>query len=82
MSNINGLSSDEVKTRLKDVNKETPLLWATTSLVKAPQEVTARTAVRNNLMLDKVLANQSTIIRNQEAIAKKISLGTKLDVSG
>lgn len=74
---INGISTDTVKTRLKEINSETPMLW-TTSFIKSPQEITARTAVRNNLMLDTVLANQKTIIENQNKILEKLE-GKNLD---
>lgn len=79
MENINGISTADVKTRLEDINKETPILW-TTSLIKSPQEITARTAVRNNLLLDKVLDNQNKIMQNQSLIMERIGIGEKLDV--
>jgi len=74
VNNINNISSEAVKERLKAINSQTPFFWATTSIIKAPAEVTARTAVRNNLMLDQVLENQTTIMDNQQKIMKKLDI--------
>lgn len=79
MTSINGIPTVDVKTRLEDINKETPIIWST-SLIKSPQEITARTAVRNNLMLDKVLDNQNKIMQNQTLIMEKMGIGKGLDV--
>lgn len=73
MTSINGISSNEVKVRLKQINEDTPILW-TTSLIKEPQELAVRTVVRNNIMLEKVLENQSKIMA-------KMGLGEKLDTN-
>ena len=77
-SNIDNISPQEVKDRLKLLNKDTPVIYLT-SLVKEPQEITLRTVARNNIMLDKVLANQETIIENQNKILNQ--LGNNLDVN-
>ena len=75
-SNMNYISKEEVKSRLKEINSTTPAIY-TTSLIKAPQEITLHTTTRNNIMLDKVLANQEIIIKNQNEILK--NQGSKLD---
>jgi len=80
MTTINGIPSDQVNARLKEINSDTPILW-TTSLIKAPQELTARTATRNNIMLDKVLENQNTIMQNQGLMMQKMGIGQKLNVN-
>lgn len=72
MTSINGISSETVKARLKEINEETPIFW-TTSLIKSPQELTVRTATRNNIMLEKILENQSKIM-------EKMGIGENLDV--
>jgi len=74
MATISGITSDDVKTRLKQINEDTPIIW-TTSLIKSPQELTVRTVTRNNIMLEKVLKNQSKIM-------EKMGIGDKLDVKG
>ena len=76
-SNIDNISPQEVKDRLKLLNKDTPLVYLT-SLVKEPQEITLRTVARNNIMLDNVLANQQIIMQKQDEILSK--LGNNLDV--
>ena len=75
-SNIYNISPQEVKDRLKLLNKDTPVIYLT-SLVKEPQEITLRTVARNNIMLDKVLENQEIIINNQKEILNK--LGNNID---
>lgn len=74
---INNISKESAKTRLQELNKETPMIW-TTSFIKSPQEITALTAARNNIMLDTVVANQKTIIENQNKIIEKLE-GKNLD---
>lgn len=74
MAMINGISSDEVKARLKEVNSDTPIIW-TTSLMNQPQELSVRLEARNNIMLDKML-------KNQQLIMKKLGVGENLDVAG
>ena len=76
-SNIDNISPQEVKDRLKLLNQDTPVIYLT-SLVKEPQEITLRTVARNNIMLDNVLANQQIIIQNQNKILSK--LGNNLDL--
>lgn len=77
---INNISSETVKSRIKDINKETPVFW--TNLVKEPQEISLRMTARNNLMLDQVLANQAVIIDNQNKIMEKMGIGNKLNIQG
>lgn len=79
MTTINGITGEEVKARLKEINKDTPIIW-TASLMNAPSELTARTVTRNNIMLDKILENQAKIMDSQKVIMDK--LGTNLDVKG
>lgn len=84
MTTINGITSDDVKARLKQINEDTPILW-TTSLIKEPQELTVRTAVRNNIMLEKILDNQQKLMLNQNLLIAKIGggkVGNNLDVQG
>ena len=77
-SNIDNISSQEVKERLKLLNKDTPVIYLT-SLVKEPQEITLRTVARNNIMLDNILENQQIILRNQNEILNK--LGNNIDIN-
>lgn len=79
MTTISGISSEEVKARLKQINEDTPVIW-TTSLVKEPQELSVRTVVRNNIMLEKVLDNQAQIMKNQAVMMEKMGVGEKLDL--
>lgn len=79
MADLNGITSADVKARIKQINEETPIFW-TASFIKEPQELTVRTTARNNIMLEKVLENQAKIIANQNIIAEKLGLGEKLDV--
>lgn len=72
MATINGITSEQVKDRLKQVNKDTPLIW-TSSIMNSPAELTARIAARNNIMLENVLANQKKIMA-------KLGIGEKMDV--
>jgi len=72
VNSISGISSEQVKERLKQINGETPIIW-TTSLLNSPQELTVRTVARNNIMLEKVLDNQNKIM-------EKMGIGDKLDV--
>ena len=76
-TNIDYISRQEVKNRLKELNNDTPAIYLT-SLIKEPQEITLRTVARNNIMLDKVLANQEIIIKNQNEILNK--KGENLDI--
>lgn len=73
--NLNNISKEAVKDRLKELNKETPMFY-TTSFIKEPQEISLRTVARNNIMLEQVLQNQAKILENQEKI-----LGSKLDTN-
>lgn len=73
--NLNNISKETVKDRLKELNKETPMIY-TTSFIKEPQEISLRTVARNNIMLEQVLQNQAKILENQEKI-----LGSKLDTN-
>ena len=74
-SDLNNISRDVVKERLKELNKETPMIY-TTSFIKEPQEISLRTVARNNIMLEQVLQNQAKILENQEKI-----LDSKLDTN-
>ena len=76
-SNIDSIAPEEVKDRLKLLNKDTPNIYLT-SLIKEPQEITLRTVARNNIMLDNILANQQTILKNQNEILSK--LGNNIDI--
>ena len=76
-SNINNITPQDVKDRLKLLNKDTPVIYLT-SLVKEPQEITLRTVARNNIMLDNILANQQIILQNQNEILSK--LGNNIDI--
>ena len=76
-SNIDNITPQDVKDRLKLLNKDTPVIYLT-SLVKEPQEITLRTVARNNIMLDNILANQQIILQNQNEILSK--LGNNLDI--
>lgn len=77
-NNLMRIPSNEVKTRIKELNDETPAIF-TTSIIKQPQEITLRAVARNNIMLDNILANQQVIIKNQNEILNK--LGNNLDIS-
>ena len=77
-SNLDYISRDDVKIRLRELNNDTPAVY-TTSFIKSPQEITLRTIARNNIMLDKVLENQEVIIKNQNEILK--NMGNKLDIN-
>lgn len=72
MTTINGITGEQVKERLKEINKDTPIVW-TSSLLNSPSELTARTVARNNIMLEQVLANQKKIMA-------KLGMGEKMDV--
>ncbi len=74
-SDLNNISRDVVKERLKELNKDSPAIY-TTSLIKEPQEISLRAVARNNIMLEQVLQNQAKILENQEKI-----LGSKLDTN-
>lgn len=74
-SDLNNISRDVVKERLKELNKDSPAIY-TTSLIKEPQEISLRAVARNNIMLEQVLQNQAKIIENQEKI-----LGSKLNTN-
>lgn len=76
-SNIDNITPQDVKDRLKLLNKDTPVIYLT-SLVKEPQEITLRTVARNNIMLDNILANQQIILQNQNEILSK--LGNNIDI--
>ena len=76
-SNIDNITPQEVKDRLKLLNKDTPVVYLT-SLVKEPQEITLRTIARNNIMLDNILTNQQIILQNQNEILSK--LGNNIDI--
>ena len=56
-NNLMRIPSNEVKTRIKELNNETPAIF-TTSVIKQPQEITLRAVAQNNIMLDNILANQ------------------------
>lgn len=74
-SDLNNISRDVVKERLKELNKDSPAIY-TTSFIKEPQEISLRAVARNNIMLEQVLQNQAKIIENQEKI-----LGSKLNTN-
>ena len=76
-SNIDNIKPQDVKDRLKLLNKDTPVIYLT-SLVKEPQEITLRTVARNNIMLDNILENQQIILQNQNEILSK--LGNNIDI--
>lgn len=68
--NLNNISKETVKNRLKELNKETPMI--STSFIKEPQEISLRAVARNNIMLEQVLQNQAKILENQEEIFDSI----------
>lgn len=76
-SNIDNITPQEVKDRLKLLNKDTPVIYLT-SLVKEPQEITLRIVARNNIMLDNIIENQQIILKNQNEILSK--LGNNIDI--
>lgn len=76
MAEVNGITSSEIKTRTKQINEDTLVLN------RSIMSTSATTSVRNNIMLDKVLANQNTIIENQNKIMQKLGIGEKLDIKG
>ena len=68
--NLNNISKETVKNRLKELIKETPMI--STSFIKEPQEISLRAVARNNIMLEQVLQNQAKILENQEEIFDSI----------
>lgn len=76
-SNIDNITPQEVKDRLKLLNKDTPVIYLT-SLVKEPQEITLRIVARNNIILDNIIENQQIILKNQNEILSK--LGNNIDI--
>lgn len=80
MQSTTNISPDAVSNRIKEINKQTPLLW--TNIVKSPQELTVRTTAMNNIMLEDVLKNQNEIMKNQNEIMKNMGLGKQLNAHG
>ena len=71
---INGITSEEVKSRLRQVNDETPVVFWSTSVIKEPQDLTVRMVARNNIMLEKIMDNQNKIMQ-------KLGIGQKLNTN-
>ncbi|MCM1338037.1 MAG: hypothetical protein NC191_00010 [Muribaculaceae bacterium] len=76
---INSISQADAYSRMKGVRNETPILW--TDLLKTPGAVAVQITARNNLMLDKIMTNQETILKNQAEILKKLNSGNKLNIN-
>lgn len=76
MTEINGITSSEIQTRTKQINEDTSILN------RSIMSTSATASVRNNIILDKVLANQNIIIENQNKIMQKLGIGEKLDIKG
>lgn len=74
-TDLNNIPKEDVKQRLRELNSDAPIIY-TTSLIKAPQEITLRAVARNNIMLEQILQNQNKILENQNKI-----LGLKLSVN-
>lgn len=72
---INEITYDEVNKRLNQFYQET-------NGVGGCAQITQLVAGRNNIMIDKVLANQNTIISNQAKIMQKLGIGEQLDIKG
>lgn len=74
---LNGLTNKELNNRMNELIKTDPIDQATPK-----RDVPFYTSIRNNVMLDKVLVNQKTIIENQNKIMQKLGIGEKLDIKG
>ena len=74
-TDLNDIPKEDVKQRLRELNRDAPIFY-TTSLIKAPQEITLRAVARNNIMLEQILQNQNKILENQNKI-----LGLNLSVN-
>lgn len=72
-NDLNNILKEDIKERLKDINTAGPAINTSNHM---SQELTLRTALRNNIMLEQVLQNQENILENQEKI-----LGSKLDTN-
>lgn len=72
---INGLTNNELNTRMNELIKTDPIDQATPK-----RDIPFYTSIRNNVMLDKVLANQKTLIQNQNKIMQKLEIGERLDL--
>lgn len=77
MADVNGITSTDINTRMKEIAKSDPI-----DPVATKRDITFYSAVRNNIMLDKVLTNQNEIIENQNKIMQKFNIGENLDIKG
>lgn len=74
---INELSNNELNARMHELMSSDPI-----DPITPKRDVPFYTSIRNNIMLDKVLANQKIIIENQKKIMQKLGIEAKLDISG
>lgn len=73
-TSVNGITINDIKAKTSEIAKIDSIDPA------APmRDITFYSSVINTITLDKVLANQKTIINNQNIIMQKLGVGENLD---